>query len=139
MTDSLALDMLKRHEGYRQKPYHCTAGKLTVGYGRNLDDVGLTVDEAEYLLKQDINRAVLSLQALKCWLTLDSVRRAVLIDMHVNLGNAGLMKFKKFLAAVERQDYDAAADEMQASMWYRQVRIRAAELTQMMRTGQTKG
>ena len=28
---------LVRHEGLRLKPYRCTAGKLTIGYGRNLD------------------------------------------------------------------------------------------------------
>ena len=30
-------EQLVRHEGLRLKPYRCTAGKLTIGIGRNLD------------------------------------------------------------------------------------------------------
>jgi len=31
------LEQLVRHEGLRLKAYRCTTGKLTIGYGRNLD------------------------------------------------------------------------------------------------------
>ena len=52
------LDALKKqlimHEGLKLTPYRCTADKLTIGVGRNLDDVGITQDEAEYLLDNDI-------------------------------------------------------------------------------------
>ena len=51
------VDTIKRHEGLRLKPYLCTAGKLTIGYGRNLETNGISGDEAEYLLKNDIERA----------------------------------------------------------------------------------
>ena len=34
--------MLQRHEGLRLKPYKCTAGKVSIGYGRNLEDVGIS-------------------------------------------------------------------------------------------------
>ena len=30
-------EQLLRHEGLRLKPYRCTAGKLTIGIGRNLE------------------------------------------------------------------------------------------------------
>ena len=136
MSEIIALQLLKLHEGYRQKPYRCTAGRLTVGYGRNLDDVGLAVDEAEYLLKNDISRAVNSLSALPFWATLDDARRAVLIDMHVNMGNAGLMKFRKMLDAIAHADYLRAATEMQNSVWFRQVPNRAKSLVHMMKTGE---
>ncbi|NBW16869.1 MAG: lysozyme, partial [Caulobacteraceae bacterium] len=33
---------IRLHEGERLKPYRCTAGKLTIGVGRNLDDRGIT-------------------------------------------------------------------------------------------------
>lgn len=29
-------EQLVRHEGLRLRPYRCTAGKLTIGIGRNL-------------------------------------------------------------------------------------------------------
>ena len=50
------IGMLKRHEGLRLKPYQDTIGKLTIGYGRNLDDRGISKEEAEYLLRNDISR-----------------------------------------------------------------------------------
>lgn len=45
-------DMLIRHEGLRLKPYHDTVRKLTIGIGRNLDDVGITHEEALILLER---------------------------------------------------------------------------------------
>ena len=46
--------LIARHEGLRLTPYHCTGGKLTIGYGRNLDDVGISRSEAEILREHDI-------------------------------------------------------------------------------------
>ena len=45
---------LIRHEGLRLKPYRCTAGKLTIGIGRNLDDCGISQKEAYAMLERDI-------------------------------------------------------------------------------------
>jgi len=54
-TEALARGLLQSDEGLRLKPYHCTAGKLTIGYGRNLEDRGITEAEAEYLLENDVS------------------------------------------------------------------------------------
>ena len=51
---SVVMEELKKEEGFRAKVYKCTAGKNTIGFGRNLDDNGITYEEAEYLLKNDI-------------------------------------------------------------------------------------
>mgnify|MGYP006208816685 CR=1 FL=1 len=56
-----------RDEGLRLKPYRCTADKLSLGYGRNLDDVGISEDEAEYLLANDIRRVVAELYNALPW------------------------------------------------------------------------
>ena len=48
------IEMLKRHEGLKVFPYHCSQNKLTIGIGRNLDDKGISKDEAYYLLYNDI-------------------------------------------------------------------------------------
>jgi len=42
------------HEGMEKKVYRCPAGKLTVGIGRNLEDKGITEEEALFLLRNDI-------------------------------------------------------------------------------------
>ena len=66
---------------------------------------------------------------------LDPVRHAVLMDMLFNLGLRRLQGFRKFLAAMSRRDWTKAAIEMEDSLWYRQVKTRAARLQQMVLTG----
>ena len=53
----LLVEQIKKHEGLELKPYTDTVGKTTIGIGRNLDDVGITEREAEFLLMNDIGRA----------------------------------------------------------------------------------
>jgi len=45
---------LVRHEGLKLKPYRCTAGKLTIGIGINLDVCGISQKEAYTMLERDI-------------------------------------------------------------------------------------
>lgn len=135
MSRELATKLIKRHEGLRLKPYQCTADKTTIGYGRNLDDVGISEDEAHALLTNDINRVYLELERQDFWRDLDSVRQAVFVDMCFNLGWPRLSCFRKMLAAVRVADYETAAKEMLDSRWARQVGRRANTLSEMMRTG----
>lgn len=130
------IQQLRLHEGERLKPYRCTAGKLTIGVGRNLEDRGITAEESAYLLNNDIDREWKALQTNLPWVTgLNDVRQRVLLDMSFNLGIAGLMKFKNTLATIQRGDYERAASMMLDSLWARQVGRRAQRLAQMMRTG----
>ena len=127
---------LTRDEGIRLKPYRCTAGKLTVGIGRNLDDVGLTTEEANYLLRNDIARAEKDLDTyLSWWRTLDPVRQRVIVNMAFNLGVQGLLAFKNTLALVKSGRYLEAAQNMLATKWAAQVGPRAQRLAMMMRDG----
>ena len=48
------IKQLKRHEGISNKVYTCSMNKLTIGYGRNLEDKGISQLEAELLLKNDL-------------------------------------------------------------------------------------
>ena len=75
-------DLIRRHEGLRLRPYHCTANRLTIGYGRNLEDRGITEEEAEYLLENDLKAIREELvDNIDSWAQLSDVRQAVLIDM----------------------------------------------------------
>ncbi|HEX8875378.1 MAG TPA: glycoside hydrolase family protein, partial [Phycisphaerales bacterium] len=120
---------LHRDEGLRLKPYRCTAGKLTIGVGRNLDDVGITAEEADYLLRNDVYRAEAALdRQLPWWRNLSDVRQRVILNMAFNLGMAGLLSFKTTLGHVEAGRYLEAAQSMLASKWARQVGPRAERL-----------
>jgi len=127
-------------EGLKLKPYHCTAGKLTIGVGRNLDDVGITKPEAMMLLAADIERVEAELdRVLPWWRAMSDRRQQVLANMCFNmgLGNSarGLLSFRNTLAAMRRGDYKAAARGMLDSTWSRQVGARAERLAAMMEQG----
>lgn len=134
MNRGLLKSLLVKHEGLRLGPYRCTAGKLTIGVGRNLDDCGITEAEAAFMLDNDITRVESELAAALPWFRrLDAIRQVVLADMAFNLGTRGLLTFHRTLANVESGNYAAAADAMLASKWATQVSGRAHELADLMR------
>lgn len=129
---------LRLHEGERLKPYRCTAGKLTIGVGRNLDDRGITAEESAMLLSNDITREERALINALPWVAqLDEVRQRVLLDMAFNMGLGGLLQFKNTLATIKAGDYERAASMMLDSRWATQVGQRAERLSRMMATGKT--
>lgn len=131
----IAVDQIKRDEGLRLHPYHCSEGVLTIGYGRSLEK-GITEDEAELLLRNDLETATtdaLQFSTPEVWTDLNADRKAVLINMAFNLGITRLLKFKKFRSALHRHDYHEAANQMLDSRWARQVGQRALRLADSMR------
>lgn len=127
---------LIRDEGLRLKPYRCTSNKLTIGVGRNLDDRGVTREEALYLLHSDIKAEEAALDKhLPWWRTLSDARQRVLLNMSFNLGIKRLLGFKNTLGMIERGQYVKAADGMLESLWARQVGSRAERLAERMRKG----
>ena len=138
MTDKL-LEMLKRHEGVEHHIYRCSAGFWTLGAGRNVDPqggLGLSDDEVDYLLQNDIERVIKELSAEYRWFnSLDDVRKDAMIDISFNLGATRLRGFRRALAAMEVADYTTAAKEFLDSKWSRDVKGRATELCYMIETG----
>jgi lysozyme len=125
---------LRRDEGWRHKPYLDTATppRLTIGCGRNLSDKGLSDDEVQYLLENDINECVRDLATFAWWETLSPIRQRVIANLRFNLGPAGFRKFQRMIAALNAGDYDRAAASMKASRWYTQTKRRAVRLVEMM-------
>ena len=130
-------DQLIKHEGLRLKPYHCPAGKLTIGVGRNLEDKGITEEEAVMLLENDIQECLKDLRTIfQAFDLLPESVRQVLVDMRFNLGSKGFRAFKKMINAVKNLDFNQAALEMKDSRWYSQVGQRAETLMTMMKETQ---
>ena len=137
MTDKL-LEMLKRHEGVRSHVYLCSAGYETIGVGRNISKsgLGMSADEVDYLLENDIERVIKELSSEYPWFKdLDDVRKDAMIDISFNLGATRLRGFKRALAAMEVADYKTAAKEFLDSKWSRDVKGRATELCYMIEMG----
>ena len=131
------VEQLKRHEGLRLKPYKCTADKLTIGVGRNLEDVGISEEEAEMLLINDIERASDQLIHTFPWTQdLDTVRFQALINFTFNVGIGTVSKFVNAMALLRDGNYDMAAEEFLNSRWAKQVGQRSQEVAEQIRTGE---
>lgn len=138
---------IKRHEGYRRHPYRDTEGKLTVGYGRNLDSKGITEEEAHYLLINDIKNAMDDLEILFPGITdmaTDECYTA-LVDMMFNLGFSKFITFRNMIDAIKKRDFERASEEVlwnkrpdgkkEMTKYYRQVGKRAKEIAEGIKKG----
>lgn len=139
MVASDLIEQIIRHEGLELKPYRCTSNKLTIGIGRNLDDVGITEDEAKYLLMNDLARIAKQVAKMMPWSAdLSPPRYNALLNFVFNVGIGTALKFENAMAALKVSDFDTAAAELLNSRWSTQVGKRAQELAEQIRTGEYK-
>jgi len=128
--------MLKRDEGFRSKPYLDTVGKLTIGWGRNIEDNGISREEAELMLGNDITEVIKQCtEEFEWYARLNEARKIVILNMVFNLGIGNFKKFKKTIAYIECENYEQAAIEMLDSLWSKQVGSRAVRLSKIMQQG----
>ena len=119
-------EMLIKNEGMELKPYQCTSDKTTIGVGRNLTDNGITIQEAEILLANDMDGVFADLDRnIPFWQSMPYNVRLVLADMCFNLGIKRLCRFTKMLEAMEERDFELAGEELLDSTYAVQVKKRA--------------
>jgi len=139
MNRDLIVAQLRADEGEVLHAYKDSNGYWTIGVGRLIDQRrggGITKEESDYLLNNDIDRTYADLIRAFPWMKdLDDIRQNVLLNMAFNLGIDGLRGFKLTLAYVRGGHYELAAGEMLKSLWAKQVGARAQRLARMMRTG----
>ena len=136
---SKLIEMLKLHEGVRSKVYICSAGYETLGVGRYVSEsgLGLSADEIDYLLANDIARVKEELSDSYFWFNaMNDARKDALIDICFNLGLTKMRGFINAITAMSREQFDIAADEFLDSRWAEQVGNRAIRVTEMIRTGE---
>ena len=139
-TPDNLVELTKRFEGLRLKPYHCSAGKITIGYGRNLTDVGISKSEADIMFYSDMLSAEVDAAS---WLDkygmkpedISKNRFYVLTDMMFNMGWGSCLQFKTFMSELKKGHYDDAAKAMLDSKWATQVGSRAITLAGLMKNG----
>jgi len=128
-------DLLIKHEGLKLFVYKDTVGKLTIGVGRNLEDRGITKDEALMLLDNDIKDFTAKLAVALPWFnTAPDKVKLVLTDMGFNLGINGLLQFKNTLEHIRLGQYEQASVDMLQSLWAKQVGPRAVELSNILKS-----
>jgi lysozyme len=133
------LRMLKRQEGVSKFAYEDHLGYITVGVGRCLDPeigLGLSDDEINYLLRNDIERCYSELSVFSWFYDLNQTRQEALVSMLFQLGLTKFLGFKKTLKYIAEGKYEQAAKEMLDSRWAEQTPNRANEISYMIETGQ---
>ncbi|MGM0656727.1 MAG: glycoside hydrolase family protein [Thermodesulfobacteriota bacterium] len=126
-------EQLVDHEGIRLTPYLCSAGRRTIGIGRNLDQKGISAPEAFYLLENDIRECLIDVKSV--FPDFDNFPeniQLVLVDMRFNLGSSGFRGFRKMIDAARRRDWSGMKTEMVNSNWYNQVGRRSRNLARMV-------
>ena len=144
------IDLIADHEGLILKVYDDATGKEigagdvlighpTIGVGRNIakDGLGISQEEAEFMLENDIERVKEEIKNFPIE-NLNEVRTAIIIDMAFNMGISRFnpTRWPNFFRAIANEDYDNAKKEMLDSNWARQTKRRSVRLAEMMRTGE---
>jgi lysozyme len=137
-------------EGFRQFPYfdccgkpfrQCTCtrqGKLTVGYGRNLEDVGISQLEGEVLLDHDLYKAEThATKAFEWFGGLSDLRQRAITELIFNLGVAGFRGFRQTIQAIKAGMFRAASERLLESRWKEQVGPnRSSRIARYLKDGQ---
>lgn len=149
MDKKKLVNLISNHEGVILKVYddgtgqELQAGDIlighpTIGVGRNVakDGLGISQEEAEFMLMNDIERVEEEIKNFPIE-HLNEARRAIIIDMAFNMGITRFnpTKFPKFFRAIANEDYGTASKEMLDSNWARQTKRRSARLSDMMLLG----
>ena len=110
----------------RFMPYQDTVKKWTIGYGRNITDRGISIEEADYLLTADLSDIEIQLDHhINWWRNKPENVRLVLQDMCFNMGIITLMTFKNTLLLINLGHYKDAADGLQKTKYHKDVPLRA--------------
>ena len=117
---------IKEYEGFSQLIYSCPAGYATISYGRNLETKGISREEGEYLLNNDVKQCLKELRGImNRFDELPDKAQLVLIDMCYNLGLSKLLNFENMLDAIDAGNWEKASQELLDSRYAAQVKRRA--------------
>jgi lysozyme len=133
-------DEIANDEGVKYETYRCSLGHLTGGIGHLITEwdedmysgpVGTKIphEQVDKWFNMDITRTIEDCKII--FTTFDSLpqdAQLVIANMCFQLGRPRLSKFKKFIAAVNDENWMLAGEEMQDSRWYKQTTNRADRL-----------
>ena len=134
MTNMEVVAWIKNYEGFQDHPYLDTRKHVNIGWGRNLEN-GISVDEAELMFQNDLNRSIKELEQYAWYQIQPQNVKNALINMNFNLGITKLIEFTHMITALINRDYTQAATEALNSDWAKEVGQRAKDIALMIRQG----
>jgi len=144
----IAMNILEKDEGYEPEPYYDHLKFPTIGHGFRVDGtaqhdplpkIHMSYDESlnklramllAYDTKLQINSDLAKAYDKAC-----DIRKAIMLSMVHQLGIYGLLKFKKFIAAMAPQDYKEAAKQCLDSLAAKQTPNRWKRNAAMIESG----
>jgi len=150
MDFNIIVKRLEFHEGLKLFPYYCTAHKLSIGIGHNIEarpwtdeerkaigdwEKGITKNMAYMICRNDVNLCLEKLKTLDFWKSLDEERQYALIDLCFQIGFAGLKKFRKMLKAMSEKDFKTASEQCLDSTYAKQTPKRSKRIAKLIKTG----
>lgn len=128
--------IIKWEEGFKSKPYYCSEGYPTIGYGTKLGPKGaplsyyqieVTIPIAEMFLEDSINRIYGYLLDEFNLDEMGPIREQILVSMCYQLGIQNFKEFRKTIAYIKDKNWEAASYEMLDSLWSRKQTPERAE------------
>jgi len=118
------ISLITQHEGSKQFAYRDVLGYLTIGIGRCIDErigKGLSQDEQQYLLLNDLKQCESQLEKQDFYNNLDDVRKGALIELVFNMGINKFLKFVKTIESIKKGNFQEAVTNLIDSKWATQV------------------
>jgi len=112
-VNQIAIDMIKRWEGFRPLAYLCPANVWSIGYGHTKtarEGMKVTQAEAEALLRQDLDEIVAAL-ATAIRVPLSDQQSAAILSWAYNVG-VGAAQRSTLLRKLNAGDYAAVPEEL---------------------------
>ena len=131
-TVDIAFPRVKQEEGFRAHVYRDTRGLDTIGYGFQ-PLAGISERAASALLKEQLQERHDELVKLPWYAGLNEVRQSVCLDISINAGVAGLLRFERMITALGRGDWEIAAKE--CAVTNPELSDRYAKLAHILLTG----
>jgi lysozyme len=144
-----AMQIMEKDEGFEEEPYYCTEGYPTIGHGFRIEGTDRH-DPLPAGMKISYKNSLAKLYAMtiaydtklqihadlkNAYNKANDVRKAVMLSMVHQLGIYGLLKFKKFIAAMASQDYAEAAMQCLDSLAAKQTPYRWKRNASMIESG----
>lgn len=158
--DKWIMDMIKNHEGMVPFPYKDSLGLWTIGVGHLIGDgkslpkefaawsnngapndkknnrtPALTPSAIDALFASDYEHHKQMAMKMPGFDKVNKATQGALIDLAFNMGGSWYKKWPGFMKAFVAGNMQEAAEHLQNSKWYQQVKGRAVAIVNLIRTG----